>query len=238
MASTNHNARIAGFLYLLLILAARLRLLYIPNVLFVTGDAAATTRNLVAHEMLFRFGIAADLFVGAITVFLALALYRLFRKVNPHQALLMLILGLMDVPLYFFGAISDSIALLIARGNDFLGAFGPAQHDALVVLALKLHSQEIGAAQAFWGLWLIPLGLLVWRSSFLPRLLGGWLVLNGVAYVAQCVLWALLPQYQDTISNVAFPIQFGEVVFMLWLLILGARPGFRHVPWLRAPAPS
>lgn len=228
MTSTNRNARISGSLYLLLILAAPLRLLYIPNVLFVTGDAAATTRNLVAHETLFRFGIAADLLVGTITVFLALALYRLFRKVNPHLALLMLILGLMDVPLYFFGVASDAIALLIARGNDFLGAFGPAQHDALVVLSLKLHSQEIGAAQAFWGLWLIPLGLLVWRSGFLPRLLGGWLILNGLAYVAQCLAWALLPQYQDTISNIAFPIQFGEVVFMLWLLIMGARRGFRR----------
>ena len=96
------------------------------------------------------------------------------------------------------------------------------------MLFLRLHAQEIGAAQILWGLWLLPMAMLVLRSGFLPRLLGYWLILNGLAYVAQSFAWALLPQYQDTLVRLAFPLQLGEVAFMLWLLIMGARRGFRR----------
>ena len=229
MTSINRKARIAGLVYLLCVLVAPYRLIYVPNALFMTGNAAATAANIAAHETLFRLGIFSDLLTGVIQIFLALALYRLFEEVNRRQAVLMVILGgVMISAIYFFNVINDAAALLLVRGADFLSVFDQGQREALAMLFLRLHGQEVHAAMILWGLWLFPLAMLVLRSGFLPRLLGYWLILNGLAYVAQSFAWALLPQYQDTLSSFAFPLQFGEVAFMLWLLIMGARSGFRR----------
>jgi hypothetical protein len=229
MTSLTRKARIAGFVYLLCVLVAPYRLIYVPNALFVTGNAAATAANIAAHEMLFRLGIFSDLLTGVIQIFLALALYRLFEEVNRRQAVLMVILGgVMISAIYFFNVINDAAALLLVRGADFLSVFNPAQREALAMLFLKLHAQEVSAAEILWGLWLFPLAMLVLRAGFLPRLFGYWLMLNGLAYVAQSFAWALLPQYQDILSSVAVPLQLGEIAFMLWLLIMGARSGFRR----------
>jgi hypothetical protein len=113
---------------------------------------------------------------------------------------------------------------MLARGADFLSVFEKPQRDALAVLFLRLHHQEVIAAEIFWGLWLFPLGILAYRSRFLPRFLGVWLIINGFAYVAMSAVGLLLPQYEDMFSNIAFPAQLGELAFMLWLIIKGARP--------------
>lgn len=239
MTTVNKKARLAGLLFLLLVLLAPYRLIYVPSSLFVSGDAAATATNIAAHETLFRLGIFSDLLTGVIQIFLALALYRLFEEVNRRQAVLMVILGgVMISAIYFFNVINDAAALLLVRGADFLSVFDQRQREALAMLFLKLHAQEVGAAEILWGLWLFPLAMLVLRSGFLPRLLGYWLLLNGCAYVAQSVSWALLPQYQDTLSGLAFPLQLGEIAFMLWLLIMRARRGLRRSGNAVMPASS
>lgn len=226
----DRNARLAGLLYLLVVLVAPYRLLYVPNVLFVDGNAAATAANIAAHETLFRLGIAGDLFTGTISVLLALALYRLLSGVDRKLAIVMVALGVWDTPFYFFNALNDAAALTLAHGAGFLAAFNESQRDALAMLFLHLHGQFVVFSETFWGLWLIPLALLVYRSGFLPRLLGVWLLVNGLAYMAQSIAGVLLPSFEDTLSNIAFPLQFGEVAFMLWLLVMGARRGFRRTP--------
>ncbi|HMK30180.1 MAG TPA: DUF4386 domain-containing protein [Terriglobales bacterium] len=123
MTSLSKNARIAGLLYLTL-LGAPLRLIYIPNRLFVTGNPSATASNIAAHEMLFRCGILADLFTGVMSLFLMLALYRLLKGVNEGLAVVMVILGsLMSTPIYFVNTLNDAAALLCARGTNFLSVF-------------------------------------------------------------------------------------------------------------------
>src|SRR5258708_28942192 len=92
------------------------------------------------------------------------------------------------------------------------------------MLFLRLHHQEVVAAEIFWGLWLFPLGVLAYRSRFLPRFLGVWLIINGFAYLAMSFTGLLLPQYEDRVSNISFPAQLGALAFMLWLVIKGARP--------------
>src|SRR6266566_395325 len=107
MSSTRNPGRVAGFLYLLL-LAAPLRLVYIPSKLIVTGNATATATNIAAHELLFRFGIVADLFTGVMALFLTLALYRLLKGVDQGLAVLMVILGsLMVTPIYFLNTMAS-----------------------------------------------------------------------------------------------------------------------------------
>jgi len=225
MSSTHNPGRVAGFLYLLLVVAAPLRLIYIPSKLFVHGNATATANNITAHELLFRLGIVSDLFCGTILIFLVLALYRLFKGVDQKLAVLVVILGgVMPAAIDFFNVLNDAAALMLVRGADFLSVFEKPQRDAMAMLFLRLHGQEIVAAEILWGLWLFPLAILVYRSRFLPRFLGIWLIINGFAYLAMSFTGLLLPQYEDTVSNIAFPAQLGEIAIMLWLLIKGAKP--------------
>src|ERR1700694_617808 len=106
---------------------------------------------------------------------------------------------------------------------DSLSVFEKPQRDALAMLFLRMHDQEILAAEVFWGLWLVPLGILAYKSRFVPRFLGVWLIINGFAYVAISLTGLLVPQYEDVVSNYAFPALLGEMAIMLWLLIKGAK---------------
>ena len=225
MNATKNPGRVAGFLYLALTIAAPFRLIYIPSTLFVRGNATATAGNIAAHESLFRLGIVSDLFCGTILIFLTLALYRLFKGVDRNLAVLMVVLGgLMPATIDFLNVLNDGAALMLVRGADFLSVFEKPQRDALALLFLRLHHQEIVAAEILWGLWLFPLAVLVLRSGFLPRFLGVWLIVNGFAYLAMSFTGLLLPQHEDLVSNVAFPALLGEMAFMLWLVIKGAKP--------------
>jgi hypothetical protein len=216
--------RVAGLLYLLL-LAAPLRLIYIPSKLFVPGDAAATSNNIATHEMLFRFGMVADLFCGVALIFLVLAFYRLFKGVDQYLAVLVIILGgVLPAAIDFFNVLNDAAALILIRGADFLSVFDKPQRDALAMLFLRLHGREVAAAEILWGLWLLPLGMLTYKSRFLPRFLGVWLIINGFAYVIESLTGLLLPRYENMVSNLTFPALFGELAFMLWLIIKGAKP--------------
>jgi hypothetical protein len=224
MHPTSRSARVAGAVYLLLVILAPFRLLYIPGKLFVPGNAAATADNIAAHETLFRLGIVSDLLCGTILIFLALALYRLLKGVDQNLAVLMVIAGgVVPATIDFLNVLNDAAALMLSRGADFLSVFEEPQRDALAVLFLRLHHQEVVAAEILWGLWLFPLAVLVYRSRFLPRFLGVWLVLNGFAYLAMSFTGLLLPQYEEVVSNIAFPALLGEMAFMLWLLIMGAK---------------
>ena len=225
MSSNANPGRIAGFLYLLLVVAAPLRLIYIPSKLFVHGNAAATADNIAAHELLFRLGIVTDLFCGTVLIFVVLALYRLLEGVDQNQAVLMVIIGgVLPATIDFLNVLNDAAALMLVRGADFLFAFEKPQRDALAMLFLRLHHDEVVAAEILWGLWLFPLAILVYKSRFLPRFLGVWLTINGFAYLAMSFTGLLLPQYEATVSNITFPAQLGEVAFVLWLVIKGATP--------------
>jgi hypothetical protein len=225
MSLTRNPGRTAGLLYLGLCLLAPLRLIYIPGKLFVHGNAAATAANIGSHELLFRFGIVADLATGVVLIYLTLALYRLFRQYDKQQAVLVVILGgLLPTALYFVNTLNDAAVLVILHGSDVLAPFTQAQREGLISFFTRLHVQGVYIAEIFWGLWLLPLAALTWKSRLLPRFLAVWLYLNGIAYVLQSLAGILFPKYEDAISSVSSPILFGEIVFMVWLVIKGATP--------------
>ncbi len=225
MSSTRNLGRVAGLWYLLLVLAGPIRLIYIPNKLFVHGNATATASNIAAHEWLFRFGIVSDLLCGVILIFLTLAFYRLFKGVDQNLAVLVVILGgVMPALIDFVGVVGDFGALMVVRGVDFLSAFDKPQRDALAMLFLRLRDHQNTAAEILWGAWLLPLAVLVYRSRFLPRFLGVWLVINGFAYMVVSFTGVLLPQYQGQVFLYSQPALFAELALMLWLVIKGARP--------------
>jgi hypothetical protein len=109
------------------------------------------------------------------------------------------------------------------RGADFLDVFDKPQRDALAMLFLKLHHQQVLIAEILWGLWLFPLGALVFRSGFLPRFLGLWLFVNGAAYLATSLTGLLLPQHLGLVADITFPALLGEIALILWLVIMGAK---------------
>jgi hypothetical protein len=237
MSSTRNPGRVAGLWYLLLCVLGPLRLIYIPTKLFVSGNATATANNIATHEWLFRAGIVADL-LGAVTlIFLVLAFYRLFKEVDQHLAVQVVILGgVMPALLYFVNVVTDAAALMLVRGADFLSVFDKPQRDALAMLFLRLHDQQNTAAEILWGLWLLPLAILVYRSRFLPRFLAVWLAINGVAYILMSLTGELLPQYQNKLFIVFQPALFAELAFMFWLVIKGAKPQPPHTAALSPAA--
>lgn len=215
------NAATAGLLYLLLVLIAPIRLVYIPERLFVVDDIAATAANIAANAQLFQLGILGEVFCATLEVFLALALYRLFRAVHRPAALLMLVLGLMPVPLYFVNVFND---VAIVHVLETSGASGPdAQGLGLIALAMRLHDAGIHMLQIFWSAWLFPLALLAYRSGWMPRLVGVWLGVNGVSYLALSLAGFVRPDLTPTVALLAVPAQLGEVVFTVCLLWRGLR---------------
>jgi hypothetical protein len=210
---------------LLLTAVGPLRFLYIPSKLFVAGNAPATASNIAAHELLFRFGMVSSLAGSVILIFLVLAFYRLFKGVDKDLAVLVVIFGgVMPALINFVSVVSDAGALMAVRGADFLSVFDKPQRDALAMLFLRLGDSQNTAAEILWGLWLLPLAVLVYRSRFLPRFLGVWLSINGFAYLALSLTGLLLPQFQNNVFVYSQPALFGEMAMMLWLVIKGAWP--------------
>jgi Domain of unknown function (DUF4386) len=224
MSSPKNPGRFAGLLYVLTSFVGFFAMGYVPSKLIVHGNAAATASNIAASETLFRLGIAGELIGQAGFIFVALALYDLLKGVNRRHASLMMTLIVVSIPIAFVNELNSIAALVLVRGADFLSIFEKPQRDALAMLFLNLHHHGFVVAEIFWGLWLFPLGLLVYRSRFLPRFLGVWIILAGFAWVVLSLTGILLPQYQDKVDTYAQPAFFGEIAFMLWLLIRGARP--------------
>jgi Domain of unknown function (DUF4386) len=225
MNSTHNPGRVAGLWYLFLCLLGPLRLMYIPNKLFVNGNASATVNNIASHEWLFRFGILSDILCGLILIFLMLAFYKLFKGVDQNLAVMVVIFGgVMPALIDFIGVVGDFGVLMVVRGPDFLSAFDKPQRDALAMLFLELRDYLNTAAETLWGVWLFPLAALVYKSRFLPRFLGVWLAINGIAYVVLSFTGILFPHYQGKVFAYSQPALFAEIAIMLWLLIKGARP--------------
>jgi len=216
-------ARIAGAIYLSMVVTGPFSLIYVPNKLIVRGNAAATADNILAHQTMFRLSILADLVGQVIFICLAIALYRLLGGVNKIWAALMVAFVLVSAAVGFVNTLNDIAALLLFRGADFLTIFDKPQRDALGMLFVRLHSQGILIDEMFWGLWLFPFGLLVYRSGFLPRFIGVWLMINCFGYVVLSVTALFFPAYYETAFKMAQPVLFGELAIMLWLLIKGAK---------------
>ena len=210
------RARVAGALYLISNIFAPFTLLYLPSRFIVRGDAAATANNVIASEPLFRFGIVGNLFTFIANIFLALALYQLLKVVNKNMASLMVILFLVGVPIAMLNELTQLAILQLLGGADYLKAYPTDQLQALAYLLLRLHDQGLLIAHIFFGLWLLPMGYLVFKSGFIPKIVGVLLVIAGVGYVVQS--FAAFLGYN---VNIILFTGLGELVFLLWLLIKG-----------------
>ena len=209
-------ARVAGFLYLLVVPLGIFGSLYVPSILIVTGDAATTASNIMANELLFRLGIVSDLLAPLVLILVVLFLYRLLKPVNKNMAWLMVIFLLLGVPIALLSKLNQFAALQLLSGADYLTVFTTEQLQALALLFLRLHDRGGTIAAIFWGLWLFPMGYLVFKSGFFPRILGVLLMISCFGYLINS--FAIFLGY--TVNTGLFAA-LGEVLFLLWLLIKG-----------------
>ncbi|HMC54766.1 MAG TPA: DUF4386 domain-containing protein [Gemmatimonadaceae bacterium] len=224
MDSRQKKARVAGLLYLFIVVTGIFSLLYVPRRIIVRGDATATAANILAHEGLFRFGIVNSVMSTILFLFVALALYRLLADVHRGLATVMVILVAIQIPFGLADQANQLGALILVRPAEFLAPFTKLQRDALAMLLIEISAKATFVIEMFWGLWLLPLALLIWRSTFLPRFLGVWLSINGLGYMALSVVALLAPERYGLLLRLAFPVLLGELALTLWLLVRGARP--------------
>jgi hypothetical protein len=236
MHPTDKAARIAGAVYLSMVITAPFSLIYVPSKLIVSGNAAATADNILAHETMFRLSIFGDLIGHVIFICLGIALYRLLSSVNKTWGALMVAFVLVSAAVGFLNTLNNIAALILFRGGEFLSVFDKQQRDALAMFFLRLHGQGISIDEIFWGVWLFPFGLLVFRSGFLPRWIGVWLMINCFGYVFLSVIGFFLPAYNDKAFLYLQPVLFGELAIMLWLLIKGAKVSAPQIGPVASPS--
>lgn len=216
--SVQRTARTAGVLYLILAVCGGFAQFFVREALIVTGDAAATASNILASQTLFRSGIAAELTGQVAFVLLVLALYRLLKQVNRNQALLMVMFVLVAVSITALNMLNQFAALYVLSGAEHLTAFDAGQLEALSLTFLDFHHTGYLIAQVFFGLWLLPLGYLIYRSGFIPKLIGVLLVIACFGFLVDVVTFFLLPGFGVEFSLFT---SIGEFVLLLWLLIRG-----------------
>ncbi len=228
--SQNKKARIAGILYLLLIICGFTYLVYVPLKLIDLKNATDTIENIRDSELLFRIGIVAGICSFIIFILLPLALYNLLRNVNKVSAKFMVLFALLSVPISFVNILNKFSVLTLINKSEYAQKLGQAEFQAQVMLYLENYNNGVQLSQIFWGLWLLPFGYLVYKSGFLPKILGFFLMAGCFGYLIKFFGDFLYSDFNKTIISeiVGYPASLGEIGICLWLLIMGTNKlGFR-----------
>jgi hypothetical protein len=224
MNTNKKTARMAGFLYLIYMVISIFANVFGRSKLIVLGDAATTAGNIMASALQFRIGFVIDLVSAVFFLLTAWALYVLLKPVNKNLALLFLLLNLGGVAVWCFSDLFLIASQLLLNGADYLKVFQADQLQALAMVSLNIYKNGFsGIAQIFFSAWLFPLGYLVFKSGYLPRIL-------GIILMVECFGWLLFPiQFfffpgNPVLTNLSSAVGFiGEFSLMLWLLIMGAK---------------
>lgn len=218
MNSPQKTARVAAFVFLIVFFLGMSTELFIRPGIMAPGDAVVTIKNIAASEALFRLSLVSDLIRQMFLMLLPLVLYKLLKPVNKTIASLMVIFALVCVPISMLNELNHFAVLLLSSDPGYLTAFKADQLNALVMFFLDLRVYGTFIPQVF-SLWVLFLGYLVFKSGFLPRILGILLMLGGLCYTVPAVLFFLFPNLDLMIFGL-FAIS-GEMIFYLWLLIKG-----------------
>lgn len=209
--------RAAGVLYLVLVVTSIFGLAVTQSVM-VANDATVTAANILSSETLFRLAMVSELTATIAFVFLARELYRILKGVNKSWASLMVVLVLLSVPISFVGVLSQVAALRLIHGPAVLG-LGISQTNGVAMFFLGLSSDTSALNSIFFGLWLLPFGLLVIKSGFIPRILGFLLLVSGSSYLAGSLNFLLSPPFRPAVSAVATVGYAGELAVVVWLVV-------------------
>ncbi|KAA3659566.1 MAG: DUF4386 domain-containing protein [Chloroflexi bacterium] len=223
MNASKKSARMAGFLYLIYIVVHVLADVIGRSNIIVYEDAAATAQNIMASAWQFRIGFIGDLVAAVLFLLAAWALYAYLKPVNKNLALLFLLLNLGGVAVQCFSDLFLIGSQMILNGGEYLDVFQIEQRQALAMLFLHVYHNGFMAAQIFYGAWLFPLGYLVYKSGFLPKVLGIVLMTHCVFWLMTFLQFFLFPSF-EAIIYVSYPLGFiAEFGLGLWLLVMGVR---------------
>lgn len=225
MTNRNKTARFAGLLYLILVISGIINLIYIPSKFIVWESATETLQNIMNSELLFRLGIVSGIITFLTFLFLPLVLYKLLSGVNKTYAALMVIFAVISVPISFVNILNKfSILTLISKAN-YLNDLDSSEIQLQVMFYLDSYNNGIGISQIFWGLWLFPFGYLVYKSGFLPKILGVLLMAGCIGYLITFFGGFLYSNFHKTTFStiVGLPASIGEIGICLWLLIMGTK---------------
>jgi len=218
-------ARIAGVLYLTIIISGIFAEFFVRQSLVVAGDAATTAENIMASAGLFRMGIAGDLIMIMSDVALALIFYILLKPISNTLALLAAFFRLAQATTLGINLLNLFFVLQLLNGADYLAALDREQVHALVLLFLNAHSTGYAIGLVFFGFSILVLGYLIFRSGYIPRILGILLMLASLGYLVDSFAHVLLPNYADyaaVFTLVVFtPAFIAELSLALWLLLKG-----------------
>jgi Domain of unknown function (DUF4386) len=222
--SEKRLARIAGSLYLVVAVLGGFAELVVREGIVEPGNPAATADNIRGSAGLFSLGFAADLVQATVFLFTAMALYLLLRHVHELIARAMVLIVAVSVAIICLNLLNQYTALSLATGDHYASVFGPAGSDALAGLFADMHAGGYLIAQMFFGLWLVPLGYLVYRSGSFPKALGVLLALGAVGYLVDLFAHFLGPDVAESIEAfVVAPAAVAELWFVAYLLVRGVR---------------
>src|SRR6266487_5271147 len=235
--SPKRLARIAGVLYLLVGIFGGFAEGFVEPKMYAASNAATTAGNVVANSALVRLAVVADLFNATVWVFLGMTLYLLLKHVNKSVAMAMVVLVAISAGITCLNAVFEFEGLRVATGAVNLTAFGTAGSHALVLLLLDTQHYGIFIAQIFFGLWLVPLGYLAYKSAgWFPKWLGVLLIVGGACYLVDLLAQFLVPDFGKEIHTfVVIPSAIAEISMVLYLLVIGVRT---QKPGERIPAPT
>lgn len=221
-ASARQLARIAGGLYLMNIVGGAFAIGIVPAMLVVTGDASARVHNIQSHELLYRFSLVAHSVVCVTNVFLAVLFYDLFKVVNRRLALLVVFFTLVGTAVESASLLNQFVPLVLMGSGPYASALGPSQADVLMYLSFDLSTIGYSITSVFFGFYGLCLGYLVFRSTFLPRVIGVFLAFGAVSYLTYGVAHLLVPEFAlHLVPWIQLPSLIGEGSFTLWLLLVG-----------------
>lgn len=221
--SLKKTARGAGILYIIMDVFMIFSGMVVDPKIYVPGDAAATASNILASEWLFRLGFVSWIVSYIVFLFLVLALYNLFKSVDKGQARLMVLLVVASIPLSILNMLNQYAPIVLLGGAEYLSAFNPAQLQTLAMVFLDLYNNGVMVAEIFWGLWLIPLGILVYKSRFVPKVLGVLLIVGCFGHLLSFLSTFLFPGYSAILIPISEMVMVGELPIFLWLLIKGVK---------------
>jgi hypothetical protein len=239
-SSLTRLARIAGLLYLIVGIFGGFAVGYVTARVYVPGDAATTAANVLSNVGLLRIGVVADLLQATVFVFLAMILYLVLQEVHRNAATAMVVLVAIATTIMCLNKVFQFAALLVAGDASYVAAFGTAGSNALVLLLLDIHNYGFLIAQIFFGLWLVPLGYLAYKSGMFPKALGVVLIVGGGAYLVDVLARFLLPDFGDRIhAFLAIPPTIAEIWMVGFLLVKGVHTTrlTDRAPVIAEPAP-
>lgn len=223
LGANKRTARLAGSIYLVVVVTGIFSLAYVPSKLVDWSDAAKTLAQITESQTLFRLSLVSSTICYAAFLLLPFVLYRLLHTANEIAAKLMMIFATVSVPISMLNLQNKYAVLTLINDTTYLRSFDASPIHSQMMLHLENYDSGILIVSIFWGLWLLPFGYLVYRSGFLPRVLGILLMLGCVGYLVNFVGNTMFENFGSTlISNIASkPAALGEIGTCLWLLIRG-----------------